>query len=182
MAVVADVRGLGRGQDGEGDAGGGQGFQGRRVHGRLGQPHALGRPTEAGREIVHGPGNFQFLVHVRGERHDHVVVDLSQGIAMPQPGQTFAVGLQEMGMGVRGRAGKPGEQGGADVETHPFVAIDEFGDVPGAVQPPGSGQRSVGLAADALVPMPARRGAALGQDVSQPGVVPGWLVEMAVNA
>ena len=182
LAVVADGRGLGRGQDGEGDAGGGQGLQGRCVHGRLGQPHALGRPAEPGREIGNGPGDFQLFVHIRGQWHDHVVVDLGQGIAMSQPGQTLAVGLQESGMGVRGRAGKPGEQGGADVETHPLVAVDELGDVPGAVQPSGPGQRRVGLAADALVPVAARGGAALGQDVSQPGIVPGRLVKMAVDA
>jgi hypothetical protein len=101
LAVVADVRGLGRGQDGEGDGRRRQSLQGRRVHGRLGQPHALGRPAEAGREIIDGPGDFSSLFISVVSGHDHVVVDLGQGIAMPQPGQTLAVGL-------RSRAWVPG--------------------------------------------------------------------------
>ena len=182
VAVVADGLGLGRSQDGETDAGGGQDLQRRRVHGGFRQPQPLGGPAETGGEVVHGPGHLQFLVEVGGQRHDDVVVDLGQGVAVPQAFGAFPVRFEDAGVGFRSRAGHPGQQGRAGVEAHPFVAVEQFDDAPRTVEPSGPGHGGIGFAADAPVPVVARRGAAFGQDAAKPGVFAGRLVKMAVDA
>jgi hypothetical protein len=77
---------------------------------------------------------------------------------------------------------QPGEEGGAEVEADPGVVVDDPADHLLVVEDARGGVRLVALVGDPLVPVVERVGRILQLDVLEPGVFPGGLIEMAVDA
>ena len=183
LVQAAHARGLARGQDREADAGVGQDAERFQVHGGLGQPHALGVAAEAGAEIRHAPFDLGDLVAPVGQRHDHVAVGLGQGRAVAVEtlhGEPVRVhdGLVEPRM----VPVQPGQQRWAEIEADLGVVVDDIDDIPVAVQDARAGIGAVAFGGDALVPVMVGVGRILDLDLLEPGVLPGRLVEMAVDA
>ena len=94
----------------------------------------------------------------------------------------FAVGVEDRGVDF-GRFGfEPGEQSGAEVEADAGVVVDQLDDAVVAVDDPRYRVGRVALGGDALVPVVIGIGRVLQLDGFEPGVFPGRLVEVAVDA
>src|SRR4051794_15221577 len=76
----------------------------------------------------------------------------------------------------------PGEERRAEVEADLRIVADNARDVPLAVHDSRGGVRRVTLGGDALVPVVVRVGGILEFHPFQPGILPWWLIEVAVNA
>ncbi len=61
-----------------------------RSDGGLGQPHAFRQASKAGFEVADAPAHLRFLVTAVGQRHDDVVIGLSDGRAVS--GETLLAG------------------------------------------------------------------------------------------
>ncbi|SBW09156.1 hypothetical protein KL86DPRO_50084 [uncultured delta proteobacterium] len=146
------------------------------------QPHALGFAAEPFFKVGHGPGDLQFLVQRRSERHDDVVVYLGDGVAVPPALQGSRIRLQDTAVNRGFVALQPVQQRRPDVEAHPFVAVadlDYFAAVADTVRPADG---AVAFRDDTLVPMPHGRGGRLDEDAAEPGIFAGRLIKMAVDA
>ena len=178
----ADARGLVRGEDGELDAGLGQHLEAFAVDRCFRQPHALGVPSEAMPKIHDGPVDLGDLVAPGRERHDHVVVDLGDRVAVTAPGRPAPpVGLENLRVDVRAMALEPGGERRTDVEGDLLVVVDDVEDAIIGPDAPRGGVRRVALGGHALVPVVPRVGRGLGLDRLEPGVLAGRLVEVAVD-
>ena len=60
-----------------------QDFEGLDIDGCFGKPHAFGLAPEAMLEIANAPDHLGLLIAPVGQRHDHVVVGLRDGGAVP---------------------------------------------------------------------------------------------------
>ena len=110
-----------------------------------------------------------------------MAVSLGDGVAVPQGREALAVGLQDLGIGFRGLVRQPTDQGGAEIEADMFVVVDNVQDAVLAVINPGRGVGTVTFGIDAGVPIVEGMGAGLHLDLLDPGVLPGGLIEMAVD-
>jgi hypothetical protein len=174
---------LARREEGEADALLGHQIQGFQVDGRFGEPHALGLSTEAMFEVLEAPQDLGALVGPRGQGHDHVVEGLGQGRAVsPAQLPALLVRLDDGPEDVRGLPLHPGEEGRAEVETDLGVVIDDIDDPALAVQDARSGVGGVALGVYPFVPVMIGIGRILHFHFFQPGIFPGRLVEVAVNA
>jgi len=174
---------LARGQHGKADAVVYQSFQGIGIDGGFGEPHSFGHPVEAGLKIGDAPPDLGVLVPLIGQRHDDVVITLGQGAAVAtEAGHAVAVGLLQplIGSGVVGF--QPTQERRPHVPADAGVVVGNSADAVGRVEYTGFRIRGVALLVDALVPVMIRCGAFLYLDGFQPGVLPRWLVEMAVDA
>ena len=118
-------------QDREPDAGLRQHLQRLDVDGRLGQPHPLGVAAEAMAEVGDAPEHLRLLVVPAGQRHDDVVVNLGQRVAVPAAALAAeAVGLDDPLEDVGGVLGHPGKEGRPEVEAHPGIVVQEMDDPP----------------------------------------------------
>ena len=141
-----------------------------------------GLPPEPQPEVFQPPLHLGDLVGPGGERHDHVVVDLGDGVAVSAArGDAGAVGLHDLGVHDRRLAGQPGEQRGPDVERDALEVVHDVDDAVGRVDPAGGGVRRVALGGDARVPVVVGRGRVLDLDGLEPGVLARRLVEVAVD-
>ncbi len=170
-------------EDGELDALGRQQIEHAAVDGGLRQPHALGAAAEAVLEIGDAPADLGESVAPAGQRHDDVVVNLGDGGAVTAVAQgAGAVRVQDHAIGAGGTVGEPLEQGGAEVEAHARVVINDAHDFVLAVGDARGAVRRVALRGDALVPVMPGRGGFLHFDRLQPGILAWRLVEVAMHA
>ena len=118
-----------------------------------------------------------------GERHDLVVVDLGERVAVAAAGgHAGAVGLHDGPAHTAGRLPlQPREQRGPDVERDPLEVVDDVEDAVGVVDAAGGRVGRVALGGDALVPVVVGGGRVLHLDGLQPGVLARRLVEVAVD-
>ena len=180
---VADAGALVGREDGELDAFGGHHVEHAAVDGGLGEPHAFGAAIEAGLEVGDAPADLSERVAAAGERHDDVVVDLRDGGAVAAVAVgAGVVGVEDAAIGAGSFVGEPLEQGGAEVEAHAGVVIDDADDLVLAVGDAGGAVGGVTLGGDALVPVVVGRGGVLDLDGFEPGVLARRLVEVAVHA
>ena len=123
--------GLGGGEDGKLDSCLDEFHHCRQVDSRFGQPHGLGHASEMELEVFDAPENLRALVLLAGERHDDVVIDLGDGVAVTV--QTFGaplVGFLDSLVSVGGMGPDPTHEGGAHVEAHEVVVVDDILDAP----------------------------------------------------
>jgi hypothetical protein len=171
-----------RGQDGEFDPALGQRRQGPQVHRSLRQPQALGRAAEAPPEVGDTPAHLGHQVPGGCQGKDGVVVGLSHGVAVAQGRHAGPVGGDDPRVGLRCVALEPPRQGGSHIEGDALVVVDDADDPTAVVEDAGRGVGRIALGGHALVPVVCRRGGVLDLDHLQPRVLPGRLVEMAVDA
>ena len=111
-----------------------------------------------------------------------MVVALGQGVARPGGLLGEPVRLDEVVVQGRVVAHDPSMQGGSDVEAQVAVVVHDVGDAPLPVHQPGRPVGAVAFLVDAPVPVVGRCGGGVQKHVVQPGVLPGGLVEMGVDA
>ena len=173
--------GLVRGEDDELHAVVHQGRQGGVIYRGLRQPQGCGRALKAVLEVFEAPDDLGFPVPGVAQGQDGMAVSLGDGVAVPQGREALAVGLQDLGIGFRGLVRQPTDQGGAEIEADMFVVVDNVQDAVLAVINPGRGVGAVTFGIDAGVPIVEGMGAGLHLDLLDPGVLPGGLIEMAVD-
>ena len=171
------------GEDSELDALGGHQVEHAAVDGGFGEPHAFGTAAEAVFEVGDAPADLGDGVAAAGERHDDVVVDLGErGAVAAVTLGAGAVGVEDHAIGARGFVGDPLEQGGAEVEAHAGVVVDDADDFVLAVGDAGGAVGGVALGGDAVVPVVIGRGGVLDFDGFEPGILARRLVEVAMHA
>jgi hypothetical protein len=179
----ADAGALDGGEDGELDAFLGEEVEHAAIDGGLGEPHALGLSVEAMLEVGDSPADLGEGVAPVGQRHDHVVVDLSDGGAVSAVTLgAGVVGVEDHAVGSGRVVEEPTEQGGAEVVAHTGVVVDDADDLVELVGDAGGSVGGVTLGGDAVVPVVIGGGGVLDLDGFEPGVLAGWLVEVPVNA
>src|SRR5262249_50227108 len=95
-------------EDRERDAGRRQHLERFDIDGSFRQPHAFGSAAEAMTEIGDAPGNLRFLVVSARQRHDQVVVNLRQRIAVaPAPQAALPIALYDPPVHLRAIASHP---------------------------------------------------------------------------
>ena len=92
------------------------------------------------------------------------------------------VGVLDHAVGAGSEVFEPAEQGGAEVEAHARVVVDDADDLAVVVDDAGGAVGGVALGGDALVPVVVGGGGVLELDGFEPGVLAGRLVEVAVDA
>ena len=170
-----DGRHLARRQDREPHALLGQHLQHPVVDRGLGEPHALGLAAEAVTEVGLAPTHLRAEVTVVAERQDGVPVGLGYGPTLA------LVGGQDALVGLRGVGLQPRQQGRSHVEGQVLVVVDDGDDAAGLVEDAGPAVGAVRLGGDAGVPVVERGGRHLAGHHLCPGVLPGRLVEVAVE-
>ena len=169
-------------KNGEFDSVRGQDLESFDVYGGFGQPHALGIPIKATLKVAQPPDHLRLLVAAIRQRHDHVVVDLSDGGTVS--GETLLagnVGIEDGLVGFGGKVGHPREQGGAHVEANARVVVHDPSDAVVSGQNARRGVRRVTLRINALVPIVIGvRGILLFNDF-KPGILARRLIKMTVN-
>ena len=180
---LPEPRRLVRRQDGELDVEFRQDVERLQVHRRLGEPHPLGEALKALPEVRDAPDDLRPLVPRVRQRHDHVVVDLRDGGAVPgAPFHALPVRRQYRLVDAGGGERHPGEDGGAEVEAHLGVVAGDIHDALLPVEDARSGVRGVALCRYPLVPVVVREGRILYLHRLKPGVFARRLVKVAVNA
>jgi hypothetical protein len=173
---------LRRRQDGELDSRFRQYLERLRVHRRLRQPHAFRVAAEACAEVVDAPAHLRDFVAPARERHDHVVVDLRDGVAVAVVRRhAGAVRFDDLAVHGGRVAIEPGGERGADVERDLLEVVDDVEDAVVVVHAPRRRVGRVTLRGDALVPVVVRRRRVLHLDRFQPRIFARRLVEMPVN-
>ena len=176
------AQGLVRRQDRELHAGLGEHLERLAVDRRLRQPEALRLAPQPRAEVLDPPAHLRDLVAAGGERHDHVVVDLRQRVAVAAARRDARpVGLEDLRVDVRPVTRQPGEEGRPDVERDLLEVVDDVEDPVVLVDAPGRGVRRVALGGHPLVPVVVRRRRVLHLDRLEPGVLARRLVEVAVD-
>jgi len=152
------------------------------VHRRLGQPEPLRHAAEARAEVVEPPAHLGDLVAPARQRHDHVVVDLRDGVAVTVARRhARPIGLDHLCVHVRPLAGQPRAEGRAHVEGDLLEVVDDVEDLVVLVDASGRGVRRVALGGYPVVPVVVRGRRVLHFDRFEPGVLAGRLVEVAVD-
>ena len=169
------------GDDGKRDPLLGQHIQGRAIHRRLREPHALWGSPEPPPKVGYPPPHFRYLVPLRGQGKDRVVVGLGNGVSVTsEPGSAPRVGFQNCPVGCRCLRLHPVQESRAEVEADELQGVQDSGDSASGSEDAGSDHGPIALFLDSFVPVVVGRGGELGFHRFQPGVVPGRLVEMAV--
>ncbi len=150
--------------------------------GCLGQPHAFRFTSEAVFKVRDAPADLGLSVTRRRQRHDDVVVDLSEGGAMAAESLgTGRVGFEDGAVGAGRAEFQPTQQGGPEVVTHARVVVQDARDLAGVVGDAGGAVGGVALGGDALIPVMEGASGALDLDGFQPGILAGWLVKVAMD-
>ena len=181
--VRADAGALVGGEDGVKDSLLGEEVENLAVDGGLGEPHAFGLAAETVFEVGDAPADLGEGVAGAGEGHDDVVVDLGEGGAVAAEADgAGAIGFLDHVVGAGGFIGEPREEGGAEVEAHAGVVIDDADDLVFRIGDARGAIGGVTLCGDAVVPVMVWGGGVLDFDGLEPGILPGRLIEVAVDA
>ncbi len=90
----------------------------------FGQPHPLGSAPEPLDEIFDSPYRLCDLVSQGRERHDHVVVGLGKGVAVPRTLlDAQHVCVENSPICIRTLLFEPGEKRRAEIEANVFVVV-----------------------------------------------------------
>ena len=93
-----------------------------------------------------------------------------------------ALAVEDHAIGAGRVLPEPAQQGGAEVEAHARVVVDDADDLVFVVDDAGGAVGGVALGADALVPVVIGGGGVLGLDRLQPWILARRLVKVAMNA
>src|SRR4028119_1543831 len=138
----------------------GVGVWGRVSRGGVGEPHSLGIAIESGAKICDPPANLGVFVSLVSQRHDDVIVDLGDRVAVTVEALTaFAIGLQNPLVDFRVVALQPAHQGRPDVEAHILVVVNDPRNFAAIVKYAGKGVRAVAFDVNAFVPVVGGGGA-----------------------
>ena len=182
VAELAEAIGLRGREDGKLDACLDEFHHRLEVDGGLGEPHGLGHAAEMELEILDTPADLCALVLLACKRHDDVVVDLRNCVAVPEPLDALLVGFLDAAVGIRRVRADPAHEGWAHVETHVLVVVDDIYDMPVRAQNAACGIGTVALARDSVVPVVVWACARLVFDDARPGIFARGLVKMTVNS
>jgi hypothetical protein len=139
--------------------------------------------AEAVGEVGDAPADLGAGVALGGERHDDVVVDLGErGAVVGVADGADLVGILDHAVDAGSEVLEPTEEGGAEVEAHAGVVVDDADDLLLLVDDAGGAVGGVTLGGDALVPVVVGGGGVLELDGFEPGVLARRLVEVAVDA
>src|SRR6185312_2310927 len=171
------------GEDDEADAFVGKQFQRDGIDGGFREPHAFGHALKAVLEVGDAPANLGEAVAGGGQRQDDVVVHLGHGRAVTAEALlTIGVGIKNFAVDAARVDLKPGEEGGAEVEAHAAVVVENTDDTVLGVDDAGGSVGSVALSGDALIPIVIGSGGVLRFYGFKPGILAGRLIEVAMNA
>src|SRR5262249_31004608 len=101
----------------------------------LGQPHPLAVTSEAALEVPNSRDDLCCFIALIGQRHNHVVVALGDGVAVA--GETLLalpVGLQDRLVNIRRIQLHPGKQRRTEVEADLGVVVNDALDASGSIQ------------------------------------------------
>ncbi len=116
------------------------------------------------------------------QRHDQVVISLSQRRAVPGIAfLTFPVRLDNRPVSSGVALFHPGEERWAEIKAHAGVITHDAADIAFAVKDTRSGIGQVALGGDPFIPVVVRVSRVLLLDVFQPGIFAGRLVKVPVN-
>src|SRR6266404_387954 len=161
----------------------GEDLQSSHVHSGFGKPHAFRLAPESELEIGNTPSNLSEFVAFGPERHDSVVVALSDCIPVPGVvGHTAYIRLEDLVVDVVSVPLEPRHQCRPEVEAHLFIVADKLDDLPLSVEDSSDRIRRVALGGDSLIPIVIWSSRVLYLDVFEPGVFARRLVEVAVDA
>ena len=147
------------------------------------EPHAFGFAIEAVLEVSDAPADLGTGVALGGERHDDVVVNLSEcGAVSSEALRGGRVGVEDHAVAAGGEVLQPAQKGGAEVEAHPRIVIEDADDLILLVGDARGAVGGVALRGDALVPVMVGRGGVLDFDGFEPRIFARRLVEVAVDA
>jgi len=133
-------------------------------------------------EVCDAPTDLGAGVAFGGKWHDDVVVDLGERGAMVGVERGAGlVGVLNHAVGAGSEVFEPAEQGGAEVEAHARVVVDDAGDLVLVVDDAGGAVGGVTLGGNALVPIVIGGGGFLELYGLKPRVLAGGLVEMTVD-
>ena len=174
--------GLRRGKDHELDALFHEAAHGLHIYGGFSQPHSLKIAVEAFAEKILCPPDLRQLVTPRGQRHDQVVIDLTDSIAAAsEPPEAFAVGLDDALGYFRVPIFKPSEKRRPEIETEVRIIVVDVDDHSFWVKQPRKRVGPVTLVVDAFVPIVIGGRRSLSLDDIEPGVFPRRLVKVSVD-
>ena len=182
VAKFAELVGLCRRKDGELDPRLDEFHHRFEVDGGFGEPHGFGHASEVEFEVFDAPTDLSLLVLLRGERHDDVVVDLGDCVAVAfQSLGTSLVRFLNSPIGIRSVRANPSHQGRTHVETHKVIVVDNIDNA--SVRRKNTACRigTVTLASNAVVPVVKRACTGLVFDDACPGIFARRLVKMTVN-
>jgi hypothetical protein len=104
------------------------------------------------------------------------------GIAVaPEARPATHVGVHDGGVRLRRGVLEPLEKRRPDVETRPLERVDHVEDLPLGVRNARGDDGTIAFVEDALVPVVERRRRRLAGDLTEPGILPGRLVEVGVD-
>ena len=97
---------------------------GLKIDGGFGKPHGFGHATEMELEIFNAPADLRTLVLRTCERHDDMVVNLSNCVTVPVHAFLAAlVGVLNAPVGVGRIGADPAHKSRADVKAHEIVVV-----------------------------------------------------------
>ena len=158
-----------------------QGRQGGVVGRCLGQPHARGFAAESLPEIDLPPQHLRAQIVRRKQGRDRVAPHLSHGAARGQSRLLVGVALAHSSHDLVVVAREPARQGGAKVEGHPCVIVDDGRDMLLGTENAGISIGAIAFGMNAGIPVQEWRGRRLAWYLVGPGVFPGRLVEVPVD-
>ena len=134
-------------------------------------------------EIANPPLHLRDSITPVGQRHDHVVVCLSQrGTVARIARRARPVTLQNRLVHPRSLLLQPRKKRRAKVKADFLVIVDDPHDAVVRIQNSCRGVRRVAFSRHPLVPVVVGIGGILELHRFKPGVLPWWLVKMTVNA
>ena len=183
VAVEAAVRlGLRRREHHELDAFLDEALHGLHVDCRLGEPDPFAFAFITRPEELPGPADLRELVPPGRERHNHVIVHLRHGVAVPAPGRAaLPVRRHDPRRDLRVVLLEPPKERGAEVVIHVQVVVADVNDHAALVEDAREGVGPVALVVDAFVPVVVGRRRTLLFYKIKPRVFARRLVEMAVD-
>jgi hypothetical protein len=175
--------GLVRGEDSETYPQSSHILQALQVDRCLGKPHALGLSPEPMPEILNAPYYLGVLIPGMGKGHDQMVVGLSHGgSAAGKYLLAFFIGINNSLIRFLVVFFHPGQQSGPKIEAYPCIIVDDIDDILFFIEDPGRGVGGITLGRNTLIPVMIGISGILDLDLSEPGVFPGGLIKMTVDA
>ena len=132
-------------------------------------------------KILDAPTDLRNAIFRRSERHNDVVINLSDCVAVSKALDRFCIRFLDATVSVWQMCADPTHQGRAHVKAHVFIVIDYVLDTSTARKNAACGIRAVALGSDSVVPIVERCGARLIFNFTRPRIFTRWLVEVSVN-